>query len=194
MSGLSAVLLAALISPAAPAEPPVDLTVAPDLSGTWEGKGWGTVTLRRTDGGYEGTYTDTYGKDTGRISLRWSRRSGGFEGAWSEGKYRFGRLSVRAEGGGKPFAFGSDTGPATAPVVVKPDQGGDTVDPPLEYKLDVTDAVRGWLSGAAPNHGLAIAPVIDKATDEGQHTRFQVYASEHSQVRFTPRLAVQVQP
>ncbi len=112
MTGLSAVLLAALISPAAPAQPAAERTVAPDLSGTWEGNSWGIVTLRRTDGGYEGTYTDTFGKDTGRISLRWSPRSGGFEGAWGEGKYRFGRLSVRAGADGKPVegSYRADSG------------------------------------------------------------------------------------
>jgi hypothetical protein len=95
--------------------------------------------------------------------------------------------------GGQTFAFGKDTGLPGPPVVVKPDQGSDTVDPPLEYQIDVTDLVRDWLSGAIPNHGLAIAPVIDRATDEGQFTRFQVYASEHERVRYTPKLTVQLE-
>jgi hypothetical protein len=95
--------------------------------------------------------------------------------------------------GGKTFAFRKDTGPPGPPVVVKPDQDSDTVDPPLEYQLDVTDMVRDWLSGAAPNHGLAIAPVIDRATDEGQFTRFQVYGSEHNRAGYTPKLTVQLE-
>ena len=75
-------------------------------------------------------------------------------------------------------------------MVVQPDQGSDTVDPPTEYQLDVTDLVRSWLDGGAPNHGLAIAPVIDPSVDEGIMTRFQVYGSEHSQEQYTPKLNV----
>ena len=70
----------------------------------------------------------------------------------------------------------------------------DTADPPIEYQLDVTDLVRTWLDGGAPNHGLAIAPVIDPSVDEGTLTRFQVYCSEHSRKEYTPKLTVQVQP
>jgi hypothetical protein len=94
--------------------------------------------------------------------------------------------------GGEGFAFGTDAGPAGPAVVVQPDRGRDTVDPPTEYQLDVTDLVRTWLDGGAPNHGLAIAPVIDPSVDEGTKTRFQVYGSEHSQEQYTPRLTVQV--
>jgi hypothetical protein len=93
--------------------------------------------------------------------------------------------------GGEGFAFGADTGPAGSAVVVEPDQGSDTVDPPIEYQLDVTDLVRAWLD-KTPNHGLAIAPVIDPSVDEGILTRFQVYGSEHSRERYTPKLTVQV--
>jgi hypothetical protein len=79
-------------------------------------------------------------------------------------------------------------------VVVQPDQvGTDTADPPIEYQLDVTDLVRLWLEGGAPNYGLAIAPVIDLSVDEGFMTRFQTYGSEHSRVQYTPKLTLQVQ-
>jgi len=76
---------------------------------------------------------------------------------------------------------------------VEPDQGSDTVDPPIEYQIDVTDLVHSWLDGTSPNHGLAIAPVIDPGVDEGVLTRFQVYSSEHSRVQYTPKLTLQVQ-
>ena len=95
--------------------------------------------------------------------------------------------------GEQGFTFGADTGPAGPAVVVDPDQGSDTVDPPTEYQLDVTDLVRTWLKGGAPNHGLAIAPVIDPSVDDGVSTRFQLYGSEHNREQYTPRLAVQVQ-
>ena len=89
--------------------------------------------------------------------------------------------------------FGGDAGPAGPPVVVQPDQGGDTVDPPIEYQLDATDLVHSWLDGEAPNYRLAIAPVIDPSVDEGTLTRFQVYSSAHSREQYTPKLTVQVQ-
>jgi hypothetical protein len=95
--------------------------------------------------------------------------------------------------GGKAFAFATDTGREAGHVIVKPDEGTDTVDPPLEYQIDVTDIVRDWLAGTLPNHGLAIAPIIDRAVDDGLQTRFQLYGSEHDRVQYTPRLTVQFQ-
>ena len=92
--------------------------------------------------------------------------------------------------GGHDFAFGSDAGPAGPAVVVEPDQGSDTVDPPIEYQVDVTSLVHSWLDGGWPNHGLAIAPVIDPGVDGGVSTRFQVYSSEYSREQYTPKLTV----
>ena len=56
----------------------------------------------------------------------------------------------------------------------------------------MTDLVRSWINGEAPNRGLAIAPVIDPSVDEGTLTRFQVYGTEHSHGQYTPKLTVQV--
>lgn len=73
----------------------------PDLAGTWQGDDWGTVVLRPAkDGGFEGTYSDTFGKDVGRIAVRWSPASRRYEGTWSEGTYRFGRIALDAPKGG----------------------------------------------------------------------------------------------
>ena len=79
---------------------PSDMVFLPDLGGRWEEPDWGVVTLRLSDDGrgYEGTYTATFGMDVGRLSLSFSQRSGAFEGTWSEGKFRFGRLTVRVAG------------------------------------------------------------------------------------------------
>jgi hypothetical protein len=94
--------------------------------------------------------------------------------------------------GGEGFAFGTDTGAGGPAVIVEPDKPGtDTVDPPIEYQLDVTDFVRSWLDGSIPNFGLAIAPVIDPGVDENFFTRFQMYGSEHRQADYTPKLTVQ---
>jgi len=94
--------------------------------------------------------------------------------------------------GGAAFRFGADTGPASAPVIVPPDKGRDTANPPLEYRIDVTDMVKGWVSGKSPNYGMAIAPVIDRSVDDGHWTRFQVIASERQPVRYTPKLAIEL--
>jgi hypothetical protein len=76
----------------------------PDLSGTWQGVGWGTVVLRPTKKGtFAGTYTDTYGADVGRIEVRWSTTARRYEGTWNEGKYRFGRVVLEAGKDGKGF-------------------------------------------------------------------------------------------
>src|SRR5262249_12906909 len=80
--------------------PSPDTMVMPDLAGPWTGADWGAVNLRRRGDAYEGSYTDTYGKDGVRLRLWFSRRSGTFEGVWSEGKYRFGSLSLRVTAGG----------------------------------------------------------------------------------------------
>lgn len=96
--------------------------------------------------------------------------------------------------GGKNFAFGTDTGPAGSHVIVKPEQGSDTVDPPLEYQLDVTTMVRAWLDGSSPNYGLAIAPVKDPAIDGKMGTRFQMYSSKHSRTQYTPKLTLHLAP
>jgi serine/threonine protein kinase len=94
--------------------------------------------------------------------------------------------------GGDGFSFSADTGPPGPAVVVSPEQGSDTADPPLEYQLDVTDIVRSWLNHGAPNDGLAIAPVIDPSVDQGILSRFQVFGTEHDPGLYTPRLTVQV--
>jgi hypothetical protein len=73
-----------------------DATILPDLSGTWKDTEWGTVILARSGDAFAGTYTATHSKDIGRVRLWFSRRSGTFEGVWWEGRYRSGRLSVRA--------------------------------------------------------------------------------------------------
>lgn len=71
----------------------------PDISGNWQGDGWGQVTLKQTaPGQYTGTYTDTVAKETGpgKIDLKWSRIEHRFNGTWREGEDdRFGDLSVR---------------------------------------------------------------------------------------------------
>ena len=79
--------------------------------------------------------------------------------AWDEASATWGQpADGKAWKGGKAFSLKDDAGDASPPVVVKPDMGSDTVDPPLEYRLDVTDMVRAWLDGTAPNHGLADCP------------------------------------
>lgn len=71
-------------------------TEAPDIAGQWTGEEWGQVVLEpKKTGGYDGTYTDTFGKVKGKLQLKWSRTERRFNGTWQEGKDRFGRISVR---------------------------------------------------------------------------------------------------
>jgi len=70
----------------------------PDLEGIWHGSGWGSVRLERTGPGiFQGTYTSTYGRYVGRISLSWNPGAGRYEGTWGEGAYRHGRVWVRPD-------------------------------------------------------------------------------------------------
>jgi hypothetical protein len=74
-------------------------TNPPDISGRWQGDGWGQVTLKQgAPGEYTGTYTDTVAKEKqpGKLTLKWSRIERRFNGTWREGDDdRFGDLSVR---------------------------------------------------------------------------------------------------
>ena len=63
-----------------------------------------------------------------------------------------------------------------------PKQGADTVDPPIEYQFDVTDLVKSWLDGGAPNLGVAIAPV-----DRPERGRGDPFALPDLLVRAQPR-------
>jgi serine/threonine protein kinase len=113
--------------------------------------------------------------------------------AWDEATATWRQPSVgKTWKGGNQFSFGTDTGLAGASVVVEPDNVNDTVDPPVEYQLDVTALVRAWLQDGTPNYGLAIAPVTDAAVDDGESSRFQVCASEYKRVEYTPKLTVEL--
>lgn len=97
-------------------------------------------------------------------------------------------------GGVSAFEIGVDTGPATTgSAIVLPDAPGtDTVDPPLEYQIDVTDTVRAWLDKKLENNGIAIAGIPDKDIDQNQPTRFQVFASEYERPQFSPKLHIRL--
>ncbi|HSG70850.1 MAG TPA: protein kinase, partial [Planctomycetaceae bacterium] len=71
-------------------------TEPPDIAGTWTGDEWGTVVLEeKRPGQYEGTYTETVKDTPGTIRVRWSRIERRYNGTWSEGDDRFGKISVR---------------------------------------------------------------------------------------------------
>ena len=93
------------------------------------------------------------------------------------------------------FDAARDAGPVAGSAVVEPERGGsDLADPPVEVRIDVTPLCRAWLAGTAENHGLVVMPVADRAVDEGESARFQVFASEHREVSYTPRLEVELEP
>lgn len=113
--------------------------------------------------------------------------------AWDEATATWRQpAEAKAWRGGRGFDPEKDAGPPGPPIVVEPDKDSDTADPPLEYRLDVTDMVRDWLAGKRANNGLAILPLADRSIDEGHFTRFQVYASEHPRAQYTPKLSVRL--
>ncbi len=68
----------------------------PEIAGEWLGEDWGHIVLKKSsDAEYTGTYSDTVGKQPGKIQLKWSRIERRFNGTWREGEDRFGELSVR---------------------------------------------------------------------------------------------------
>lgn len=72
-----------------------------DLSGRWNGGDWGNVDLVKTESGdYTGTYSQTNGVDTGRLSLRCLSGTS-YEGTWWEGAYRSGSLSIKVAEDGR---------------------------------------------------------------------------------------------
>lgn len=113
--------------------------------------------------------------------------------AWTEAEATWQQpAEARKWKGGGHFSVEADAGPAAGHVVVKPDMGSDTVDPPLEYQIDVTSLVKSWVLGESPNHGLAIVPVSDRAIDDGAWTRLQIYASENREEKYGPKLTVAI--
>ncbi|PHS03151.1 MAG: hypothetical protein COA78_18825 [Blastopirellula sp.] len=72
------------------------LPEGPDISGQWNGPGWGDVVLTKIQNGkYEGTYTDTHEEKPGTFDVKWSAMEGQYYGTWREGAARFGKLSLR---------------------------------------------------------------------------------------------------
>jgi tRNA A-37 threonylcarbamoyl transferase component Bud32 len=67
-----------------------------DISGAWTGDDWANIVLQRTGPAeYSGTYSDALGKEPGKIALKWSRIERRYNGTWSDGQMRFGKISVR---------------------------------------------------------------------------------------------------
>lgn len=92
--------------------------------------------------------------------------------------------------GSESFKPAADCLPTSASVTVRPDTEKDIAKPPVEYQVDVTSLYRLWFPGNHPNYGLALVPVADQKVDNGRQSRFQMYASEHEQVSYTPTLVL----
>jgi hypothetical protein len=98
LAGKAAILAAAILSGIMFA---MQATSPPDIAGKWQGDEWGQVVLAQTASDeYTGTYSDTVAKEKGpgKINLKWSRIERRFNGTWSEGEDRFGKLSARLMG------------------------------------------------------------------------------------------------
>jgi hypothetical protein len=84
----------------------------PDLSGKWAAGDWGEVVLERIGPvSYAGTYSSTYGKDTGRVTF--SFVAGKYEGKWWEGTVRLGTVTLQPSEDGRVFTGTYSTSPAS---------------------------------------------------------------------------------
>jgi len=92
------------------------------------------------------------------------------------------------------FKVGRDTPPedfTDAEVLIKPEPKVDTVeDAPHKYRVDITRLVQSWAKKEFPNFGLAIVPISDRSVDEGNHTRFQIYAGEFKTPEYRPKILI----
>ena len=114
----------------------------PDIAGQWTGDNWGQVVLKKTSGTeYTGTYSDTVGKQPGKIQLKWSRIEGRFNGAWWEGEDRFGDISLRLVGKEIHGALTTD--------------GKSKINPATPRLADLT-----WVRAVPQN--LSFGPVVER--------------------------------
>lgn len=115
--------------------------------------------------------------------------------AWDEATATWRQPAAgRSWQGGERFDVARDTAGDGPDLIVLPDAGSDLADPPVRYRLDVTEIVRGWLSGKQENLGLALTPVVDRSVDDGHHTRMQILCSEYPQREQTPCLILFFRP
>lgn len=73
-------------------------TVPVDISGTWKGEQWSSVSLSSVEeasGWYNGTFTDADGSQ-GAIQLEWSRLTRRYTGRWKSADERSGNITLRA--------------------------------------------------------------------------------------------------
>lgn len=76
-----------------------------DLSGTWDGhEGWKQIKIWNTGANsYEGTYEQTYGHATGRITFSLASANL-FKGKWWEGTFRSGTLTLSVSNNGNTLS------------------------------------------------------------------------------------------
>lgn len=106
------VMLVVCLNGWSPAASALDQVLLPDLSGKWAAGDWGEVVLERIGPvSYAGTYSSTYGKDTGRVTV--SFVAGKYEGKWWEGAVRLGTVTLEASEDGGVLTGTYSTSPAS---------------------------------------------------------------------------------
>jgi hypothetical protein len=111
--------------------------------------------------------------------------------AWEERSVTWQRPTASTTWKGPSFSIGKDTNTVLATATLEPDPKNDIVDPPREYRWEITELVQSWLEDPAKNHGLALIAVPDRAIDDGQHARVQIYGSEWRESQVTPKLTLE---
>ena len=133
---------------------------APDISGRWTGEEWGEVALEQKEPGtYQGTYSDTFGKEVGGLELTWSRIERRFKGTWREGKDRFGKISVRMVGDEIRGAWTTNDASRIQPG--NPELA-DLTWKRTETKSSATTSTAAAPSPARASSEIAFGPVVEK--------------------------------
>jgi hypothetical protein len=115
------------------------------------------------------------------------------ETEWDEYEATWSRPSRKTRWkGGEGFSISADAGPRSVPVIIPPNADRDIVFPPIEYRLDITEAVRDWLSGERPNYGVAVMPLLDRSIDEGHYSRIQIIGAESKKAKYVPKLEIEL--
>ncbi|MFM7845488.1 MAG: hypothetical protein ACKPEY_14810, partial [Planctomycetota bacterium] len=111
--------------------------------------------------------------------------------AWDEPSTTWQRSTATTTWKGANFTIGKDTGAVLTTMTLEPDTKNDVIDPPQEYRWEITELAQSWLQDQAKNQGLALIAVPDRAIDDGQHARVQIYGSEWREALVTPKLTLE---
>ena len=161
-----------------------EVTQPPDISGQWTGDEWGRVALKATEAGeLEGTFTETIGKESGVIQLKWSRIERRYNGTWKDGDDRFGDLSVRLVADEIRGAFTTDAKSKINPATPNLSDLQWTRNSPVDQRNELTSAQHVWQMAQGRvaalkkkwNDGVATSEDVQKAKNDERSARNEFF-------------------